>query len=338
MGLATRIIARTSGQGSKIINQYLQNWQLTDVSGEDTDQIKLTVAAPDMDSLPPEGVTIGFDIGIADYDPIQWFSRGQFTITRITPKLFPHVFTIVATAAPFQVDDQTEFKQRRSQTYSGTTVGDIFRTVVSRHGLSPRVDPDLDSIAIDHIDQTDETDMSFLTRLARQYDAVAKPVESYYVLARRGKVKSLSGKTIEPVLIELPANNQPTERSFTNATLSMPSRKQFKGVKAKWWNDGTGAEEVVEVGVTPFKRLPKTHPTIELATQAATDELRKLERTGTQIQLDLPANPRFFAEGIVRTSSQFPLYMQGEWSLDKVVITGGKQGARAQLTATLTQS
>ncbi|MCQ9065265.1 phage late control D family protein [Vibrio diabolicus] len=336
MGLATRVIARTTGQGSKVINQYLQTWQLIDVSGEETDQIKLKVAAPDIDSLPPEGVTIGFDIGIADDEPIQWFSRGQFTITRITPQLFPHVFTIVATAAPFQVNDQTEFKQRRSQTYSGT-LGGIFREVVSRHDLSPRVDPELDGIGVEHVDQTDETDMSFLTRLARKYDAVAKPVESFYVLARRGKVKSLSGKTLDPVYIDLPANNQPTEKSFTNASLNMPSRKQFKGIKAAWWNDGTGEEVIEMVGMKPFKKLTQTYQSADQARQAAQDELRKVERTGTEIRLDLPANPRFYAEGIVKTSNQFPLYMQGEWSLDRVVMTGGKQGARAQLTATFVQ-
>lgn len=337
MGLGTRIIARTTGQGSKVINQFLQTWQLTDVSGEETDQIKLKVAAPDMDSLPPEGVTIGFDIGIADEDPVHWFSRGQFTVTRITPQLFPHVFTIIATAASFQVNDQTEFKLRRSQTYNGT-LGGIFREVVNRHGLSPRVDQALDGIAVEHIDQTDETDMSFLTRLARKYDAVAKPVDSLYVLAMRGKVKSLSGKSIKPIDIELPQNNQPTDLSFTNASLSMPSRKQFKGVKSIWWNDSTGEEALEIVGIKPFKKLTQTYLNADQARQMAQNELRKIERTGTQIRLDLPANPRFHAEGIIKTSSQFPLYMQGEWSLDRVVMSGSKQGAKAQLSATLTQS
>lgn len=333
MGLATRIIARTSGQGSKVINQYLQTWQLTDISGEETDQIKLKVAAPDMDSLPPEGVIIGFDIGISDDESVQWFSRGKFTITRITPQLFPHVFTIVATAAPFQVNDLTEFKQRRSQTYSGT-LGSIFREVVSRHGLSPRVASELDGIRVEHIDQTDETDMSFLTRLARKYDAVAKPVESLYVLARRGKVKSLSGKTVEPIEIGLPTNNQPTEKSFTNASLSMPSRKSFKGIKAVWWNDGTGEEVVEAVGMKPFKKLIQTYQNADQAKQAAQDELRKVERTGAQIRLDLPANPHFHAEGIVKTSCQFPKYMQAKWSIDRVIFSGSTSAVRASIIAT----
>lgn len=336
MGLATRIIARTTGPGSSVINKYLQTWQLTDLSGEGTDQISLKVAAPDMDSLPPEGAKLGFDLGIADSDPIQWFARGSFKITRITPQLFPHIFTIVATAAPFQIDDETEFKLRRSQTYSGT-IGSIFREVVARHSLSPKIDPELDSITIEHIDQTDETDMSFLTRLARKYDAVAKPVESFYVMARRGRVKSLSGKTITPITIELPTKNQPTERSFTNAKLSRPSRKSFKGVKAAWWNDGTGTEDVEEVGIKPFKKLTQTYQSASQAAQAAQDELRKLERTGDQLDLDLPANPSFYAEGVIKISTQFPAYMQGEWSIDKAVLSGSKSGARAQLTATFTK-
>ncbi|MBY7859789.1 phage late control D family protein [Vibrio fluvialis] len=334
MGLATRIVARTTGPGSSVINRYLQSWELTDVSGEETDQVVLKVAAPSLDSLPPEGERIGFELGTSETEPLQWFDRGQFIITRITPQLFPHTVTIVATAAPFQVSDPTAFKERRSQSYSGT-LGDIFRTVVKRHGLSPRVDPDLDGIAVAHIDQTDETDMSFLTRVARSYEAVAKPVRSMYVLSRRGKVKSLTGMSIPLVTIDLPVDNQPTASSFTNARLSLPSRQQFKGVKAVWWNDGTGEEVVVSVGVKPFKKLTQTYPDAGTAKQAASDELRKITRKGTQIFLDLPARPDFHAEGLVQTSGRFPLYMQGQWSLDKVVLTGDKQGSRASLVATL---
>jgi len=85
--------------------------------------------------------------------------------------------TIVATAAPFLVKDKTEFKKRRSRSFEQISLGNLFRQVVSTHGYSPRVAPDLDSIMLAHVDQTDETDMSFITRLARQYDAVTKPID-----------------------------------------------------------------------------------------------------------------------------------------------------------------
>lgn len=337
MGLATRIRARVTGAGSRIINTYLQQWQLTDASGDETDQITLTVAAPDMDSMPPEGEVIGFQLGTSDGINTQWFERGKFIITRITPKLFPHIFTIVATAAPFQVNDQTAFRLRRSQTYSGT-VGEIFRTVVNRHGLSPRIDEALDSLHIEHIDQTDETDMAFLTRLAKRYDAVAKPVENLYVMARRGNVKSLSKKEIAPIVIDIPINNQPTAHSFSNASVTNPSRHKFTGVKASWWDDEKGEEMIATVGDAPYKRLVQLYSNQDEAKQQAENELRKIQRTRMQIQLDVPANPKFHAEGIVTTSSRFPKYMQGDWSLDKVTMSGSKSGARAQLCATLTQN
>lgn len=338
MGIAYRIIAKVEGVGSSVINQYLQKWQLTDVSGEQTDQISLTVAAPDFDSLPTEGKHLTFYLGIADYDPIKWFERGQYTVTRITPQLFRHTFNIVATAAPFQVNDQTEFKQKRSETYSETTVGDVFRKVVKRHGLSPRVDPELDSIPIQHIDQVDETDMSFLTRLARQHSALAKPIDKLYVLGRRGNVKNLSGKVIEPLDIKVPTDNRPASTSFVDAKINMPSRQQCKGIKAKWWNDGTGEEVIEQVGENPFLKLSQVYPSQSQAIQAATDELRKVKRTGTQLVLNLPASPGYFAEGVITTGAAFPKYAQGNWSIDRVVMSGGTQAARAQVTATLTNN
>lgn len=119
----------------------------------------------------------------------------------------------MATAAPFSAADQTGFKQRRSVSHGPTTLGALFRQLTSRHGFSPRVAPDLALIKIEHIDQSNETDMGFLTRLAYLHDAVAKPINELYVLARRGQAKSLSGKVLPDIKLSVTTNNRPGERA-----------------------------------------------------------------------------------------------------------------------------
>lgn len=339
MGLAYQYQVVISGKGAKVMNKLLIKWQHIDASGYQTDQLTLVVAAPDLDSLPQEGEQLGFAWGPVVNGQPQLVDKGKFNITRVTPSLWPHQVTIIATAAPFQVDDQTEFKQRRSQTWSATTVGAIFRELVNRHGLSPRISPDIDSIAIEHIDQTDETDMAFLTRLARKYDAVAKPIDTLYVMAKRGQLKSITGKEIKPVLFSLPVNNQPTAANFINAGVEFKSRKKVKGVWAVWVDTATGDEHKVTVGEFPFKRLSQRFESELLAKQQCESELKKVDRTGDAVRLDVPANPALAAEGIVKLDSSFPAYMVGEWSIDKVTTDGTvKNGVRSTINATKPQS
>ncbi|MFP3519899.1 phage late control D family protein, partial [Pseudomonas sp. SIMBA_077] len=86
--------------------------------------------------------------------------KGVFKITQRTPSMFPLRLVLVATAAPF---DEHEFKQRRTASHGPITLGALFRQLTTRYGFSPRVAPELDSEPIAHIDQTNESDMAFLT-------------------------------------------------------------------------------------------------------------------------------------------------------------------------------
>ncbi|WP_374708490.1 contractile injection system protein, VgrG/Pvc8 family [Buttiauxella selenatireducens] len=95
------------------------------------------------------------------------------------------MITITATAAPFEKKDKTGFRQRRSASWDNTTLGEIFQTIAQRHNLSPRMDARLSSFTYPHTDQINETDSAFLNRLAEEHDAVAKPVNGAYILARR---------------------------------------------------------------------------------------------------------------------------------------------------------
>lgn len=241
MGLGFTPIARVTGAHADIINdRRLIDWEYVDAAGSESDRLHLTVDTRGLDGLPREGDRLGIQLGYAESPPL--IDKGLFVISRTTPKLFPEQILIVATAAPFKVADETAFKLRRSASYSNTTLGQIFRELVKRHGFSPRVAPDLDAVAIGHADQSDETDMSFLTRLVRRYDAVTKPVDGLYVLARRGQTKAISGQALPVVTLSVPPNNQPGEQSFTNASIDRSSRVRFKGARAVWFDGEEGVD------------------------------------------------------------------------------------------------
>ncbi len=53
------------------------------------------------------------------------------------------------------------------------------RKIAGRHNLKPAIGDALAKIAIAHIDQTHESDLSFLTRLSKRYDAVMNVKDSH---------------------------------------------------------------------------------------------------------------------------------------------------------------
>lgn len=310
------------GASAGVINQRLVDWEITDAAGIESDQLKLTVNTEGLEGLPSLGGKVGIRIG---YKETGLVDKGEFIISRRTPQLFPSMLLLVATAAPFTAGDEAGFKARRTASHGPTTLGALFRELTGKYGFSPRVSPELALLKIEHVDQSNETDMAFLTRLARQYDAVTKPVNELYVLARRGQVKSLSGQVLPDVTLSVTTDNRPGSRSFISASIDDDARVKFKGCKTTWWDGGTGKECVVEAGVEPFKKVRQRYQGEAEAKAAAEGESRKLEREATKLRIDCPGNPALSAEGLVLLDASWPAFMQGRWSADKVVHSGSRQ-------------
>jgi len=321
-----------TGANAALINSRLIDWEHVDAAGIESDQIKLTIDINGLEGLPSVDGKIGLRRG---YKETGLVDAGEFIVTRTTPSLWPPQLRIVATAAPFKVADETKFKERRSASYGPTTLGEIFRELAGRHGFSPRIAPELDAMVVDHVDQSNETDMGFLTRIAKKYDAVTKPINELYVMGRRGQLKSLSGKTLPVQTLSVTNNNRPGERSFINASLDEDSRVKFKGCKTVWWDGASGKECIVETGQEPFKRERQRYQNEAEAKAAGEGALRKTKREAARLRIDAPGNPAFAAEGLIELDGSWPSYVRGQWSIDKVTESGSRQqGYRCVIEAT----
>jgi phage protein D len=214
-------------------------------------------------------------------------------------------------------------------------LGALFRQLTSRHGFSPRVAPDLSLIKIEHIDQSNETDMGFLTRLAHRYDAVAKPVNELYVLARRGQAKSLSGKVLPQIKLSVTTNNRPGDQAFISAVLDETARAKYQGCKTRWWDAATGTLRVEESGIAPFKTLRQRFQSANDARAAGEGEVRRMMREALKVKIECPGNPGLSAEGIVLLDPSWPDFMRGRWSIDKVTASGDRANSyRCKIDAT----
>jgi phage protein D len=312
------------GSNAALLNQRLISWEHIDAAGIESDQLTLTVDLEGLDGLPNLGGRIGLKVG---YRETEMVDKGQFKVTRLTPTLFPFRLTLVATAAPFSKDDETGFKQRRTASHGPTTLGGLFRELVSRHGFSPRVAPDVSLIRIEHIDQTNETDMGFLTRLAAKYNVVAKPYDQIYVLARPGQTKSLSGKVLANVILSVTSNNRPGDHAFVSATLEEAARAQNQGCITRWLDTATGILQEVKTGLSPYKILRQHQPSEADAIAVGEGEVRKMLRQKYKVKITCPGDPRLAAEGLVLLDDSWPDFMRGRWSIDKVTASGSRENS-----------
>jgi len=312
------------GAHATLLNQRLISWEHIDAAGIESDQLTLTMDLEGLEGLPNLGGRIGLKVGYLESGMVD---KGQFKVTRLTPTLFPFRLTLVATAAPFSKDDETGFKQRRTASHGPTTLGGLFRELVSRHGFSPRVDPEVSLIRIEHIDQSNETDMGFLTRLAAKYNVVAKPYDQIYVLARPGQTKSLSGKVLANVILSVTSNNRPGDHAFVSATLEEAARAQNQGCITRWLDTATGKLQEVKTGLSPFKILRQQQPSEADAIAVGEGEVRKMLRQKYKVKITCPGDPRLAAEGLVLLDDTWPDFMRGRWSIDKVTASGNRENS-----------
>ena len=319
MAMGFTPVVEIYGANAALINPRLMQWKHTDAAGIESDRLELTINIEGLEGLPSLGAKIGLRVGYRESGLVE---KGEFVITQRTPYLFPMRLVIVATAAPFSVMDQSGYRQRRSASHGPTTLGALFRQLSTRHGFSPRVAPSLDVIAIDHIDQSNETDMGFITRLAGRYNAVTKPVNELYVLAESGQVKSLSGQQLPDVRLSVTHDNRPGEQAFISARVDENARAKYQGCRVSWWDAAASRQRVVEVGIAPFKTLRQRCQSETEARSVAQGELRRVGREGLSITIDCPGNPLLSAEGLLLLDETWPGYMQGRWSIDKVTHVG----------------
>ncbi|WP_018691326.1 hypothetical protein [Algicola sagamiensis] len=320
------------GPKDNSLDTSLLRWELIDVSGLQADQLTLTFSRMHLTWVPKQGEVLIFETCMPPaYRPVH---RGHFIINRVQWRLTPPVVTVVASAAPFQTTQKNVLKEKRSRSFSQITFGDLFRQVVTAHGFTPRVADQFDAVYLIHIDQNAETDMSFLSRLASIYDAIAKPVDTYYVLAPRGQVRCFSGEELPILYASLKLEH--SQLKILNAEVTDTGRTQFNGVAAMFWQGETGCLSELQQGSAPFKRLPQSYENEDLAQLAIQQEHRRLKRTKKCLRLQTVGHPLLVAEGILKLDHTFPTVMQGAWSIDRVITSARpSDGCRSFVEATL---
>lgn len=153
----------------------------------------------------------------------------------------------------------------RTRAWEETTLSAVVTSIARRAGLTPFVSPRLAGIAIDYEAQTAESDLHFVTRLAKRFDAIAKPASGRLVVARRGE-----------------GLGDPIEVSRADAAdwrWSLGERGKYASVEARYGRPDVGSEATFVAGSgEPKRELRRVYPNAAEAREAATAELEAAAR------------------------------------------------------------
>ncbi|MGP2470733.1 phage late control D family protein [Yersinia sp. 2540 StPb PI] len=227
---------------SSEIKKRLMSLTLTDNRGFEADQLDIELDDSDGQLvLPRRGAKIAVALG---WQGAALIDKGVFTVDEIEHSGAPDKLTIRARSADFR----ETLNVRRDQSYHKTTIGGIIKIIAERNKLTPTLNKAMSDLTVDHIDQTNESDGNLITRLAKQYGAIAAVKNGNLLFIKQGQSKTASGKPI-PVMTVI--------RSLGDGhQFSMADRGAYTGVVANWLNTRTTEKPAVKV-----KRKRKTKST-----------------------------------------------------------------------------
>jgi len=240
------------------IRKNLVSLRLTDKTGMEADELDIAVVdSAGAIALPRCGVVLTLSLGWRG-EPLT--PKGRFVVDEVSEDGPPDTIHITARAADFRAT----LKAQRDASYHNATLGSILTKIARRHSLTPAIGADLARTAVAHIDQTGESDANFLTRLGKDYDAIATVKCGRLVFVRAGTGKTASGAILPAATI---ARSEGDRHSFC----ATDRDGTVTGVMARWHDQTSGKTCYAlagEEGVV--KTLKRLYPT-ETAARAAAD-------------------------------------------------------------------
>lgn len=181
---------------TNLVNRRLISLTLTDNRGFEADTLELALNDSDgLLELPRKGAQVRVAIGWTDTGMVD---KGAYVVDELEHAGAPDQLIIRARSA----DLREGLTTKRDQSWHETTVGDVVQTIAARNDLQPTISAALDSVPVEHLDQTNESDVNLLSRLAEWHGAVATVKDGRLLFISSGVGKTASGKPLPAVTID----------------------------------------------------------------------------------------------------------------------------------------
>ena len=313
-----RLLADTQDITAAIAARFA-SLTLTDEAGADADTLEIKLAddpaAPI--PLPRTGAELELWLG---YDG-QAQRMGLFVADELELEGWPLAMVIRARAAPFEATaaGKSRIQAQKSRSWpKDTRLVDLVAKIAKENGLAPAVAASLRDIRPPHLDQTEESDLSFLVRVLRRYDAAAKPGGGRLAVVKRGEGLTTSGEALPAVALRA------ADCGSFRMTLA---RRDSPGTVVAYWHSTRAAKrQQVSLGSgEPVKVLRHSYPNEPAAVAAAQAELDRRRRGQARVALTMPGNPALCAEAPLDLS-EFRPGVDGRWIVTRVAHALDKSG------------
>jgi len=202
------------------ISNRLRSLTLTDNRGFEADQLDIELDDADgLVELPIRGAVLSLFLGWKGFALV---GKGSFTVDEVEHRGAPDTVTVRARS----VDFRGTLNSRREESWHDTTLGGVVEAIAARNKLGSGVAPELAKIPLPHVDQSQESDVKFLTRLAERNGGEVSVKAGKLLLLKAGRGVTASGKAIPQVTI---SRSDGDRHQF-----SIADRGAYTGVTAKW--------------------------------------------------------------------------------------------------------
>ncbi|MGU9870046.1 phage late control D family protein [Kluyvera ascorbata] len=287
------------------ISDRLINLSMTDNRGFEADQLDIELDDTDgLVALPIRGAVLSLYLGWKGFSLV---SKGRFTVDEVEHRGAPDTVTIRARSADFR----GTLNSRREESWHDTTLGAIVSSIAERNKLTPSVTDSLAGIQIPHIDQSQESDAVFLTRLAERNGGAVSVKAGRLLMLKAGSGTTASGKAIPQITIQ---RGDGDRHQFAIA-----DRGAYTGVTAKWLHTKDPKPEKQKQAVK-LKRKPKEqhlralqHPKAKPVSSKTTAKKQKEQEAREGEYMAGEADNVFALTTIYATKAQAMRAAQAKW-------------------------
>ena len=308
------------------LRRALAELRVVSTTDRTTDTVEIALAGDpgSVIAAPPTGRELRIALGYRESGLVD---LGRYWHTETEIVCAPQSRVVVrATGADLRPN--APLKLPRTHAWHDTTLGAVLEQIAGRSGLTPRVDAALAALAVPHEDQTAESDLHLMRRLAAVHDATAKVVGPDLVFVRAGTGRAASGAAMPRITLS-------PSSGVVDLRVSYRDRPKVASARARYWRFVEAAPRHAVAGDgDPPHDLPDLYSDQPTAQAAADAAWRRFRRATGSLEATLPGTPTLSAGASVVTTGWPVPDANGLWTATHVTHSlTGSGGCTTTLTA-----
>lgn len=293
---------------SERFNPILISLRVIDLPGATSDYVELIL---DDSAGKLQRKDFGAEFGVSlGFEGESLVSTGKYIFDEVTFEGHPMQMRLLASS----VDFLKNLKSATSKTWSNTTLGEVITYLAKKHGYTPSISSSLASKQIVQLDQTSESDLQLLNRLASSYGATFKAVQNFMIFKPKGDGLNVSGTPLTAVTV--------TPDMVTRWQLNDRGRPRYGAIRASYYDYNAALIKYVTVGDGDIvEELKNAYSSEEEAYSHAAARLQERTMATVDGYLTMPATPKvikgLISEGVLELA-KFRNNVDGRYHITRV--------------------